>query len=262
MESVREALNRARTMSIMELKAKTVASVEDAPHQFIGDPFQVAGLRAHVPSRSDLKEERVVAFDAKDPRTRIFDLLRNALLASVEAGASRVIAATAPSHGCGVSTLAVNLAFSIARKRQWQVVVATLDAASTLDRLGVRGSAGDSCDVEGAATDKLEIEGSAIYLSNLDSLHPEAGAHDAARPALVRDWIDRVRRKSGPTVFILDLPPLPMNDDGAAVIPLADSALVVVGMGVSTTADLESCRSMLAHTPHHVILNKARPHGL
>jgi protein-tyrosine kinase len=262
MESVMEALNRARSASIVELKAKASASVAGGPAELSEGPFQAAALTAHMPSRSELKNMRVVAFDAKDPQTRVFDLLRNALLSAVDVGASRVFAVTQPSHGCGVSTLAINLAFSIARKRQWQVVVATLEAASTLDRLGLRSSSLKSCDVEGVATDGLEVDGSSVYLSDLDSLVGEDSKLSVARLTLQRDWIERVGRKSTPTILILDLPPLLMSDDAASMVSVADWALLVAAMGASTTADVESCRSMLGSTSHHIILNKARPHGL
>ncbi|MET0170451.1 MAG: hypothetical protein ABW191_08755 [Aliihoeflea sp.] len=261
MESVIDALNRARVLSVEAMRAKAKTPADGfQPDQSHGDPFRAAKLPVHAPLSSDLKEKRIVAFDAKDRQTRIFDLLRNGLLGTFGKQETRVIAAVAPSHGCGVSTLAANLAFSIARKRQWQVVLATLDPSQTFERLGLRAVAAPSSDVAGAETTKVQVDGSAFYLASLAHLVAEGA--QSARHTLVRDWIERVRRECGPTILILDLPPLPTSDDSATIAMLADTALLVVGVGSSTVADIEACRSSLGQTPHYVVLNKARPHGL
>lgn len=261
MESVIDALNRARIHSVEALRAKASAPTHgfqsESSH---GDPFRAAKLPAHAPLSSDLKEKRIVAFDAKDRQTRIFDLLRNGLLGAVGDCDTRVIAALAPTHGCGVSTLAANLAFSIARRRQWQVVLATLDPSQTFEHLGLRAAAASSGDVAGAETTRVQVDGSAFYLASLVNLVAEGTP--SARHTLVRDWIERVRLECGPTILILDLPPLPTSDDSATIAMLADAALLVVGVGSSTVADIEACRSSLGQIPHYVVLNKARAHGL
>ncbi|MCO6392316.1 hypothetical protein GTW25_14890 [Aliihoeflea aestuarii] len=262
MESVIEALNRARILSIEELRAKAGAPAEGFhADQLHADPFRAANLPAHTPSSLDLKNKRIVAFDARDRQTRIFDLLRNGLLGTVGDHDTRVIAVVAPAHGCGVSTLAANLAFSTARKRQWQVVLATLDPSQTFERLGLRATVADSGSVAGAETIRVQVDGSALYLANLATLG-ELSGQTVARHTLLRDWIDHVKRECGPTVLILDLPPLPISDDSATVAMMSNTALLVVGVGSSTVADIEACRSSLAQTPHYVVLNKARPHGL
>lgn len=262
MEGVVEALNRARALSIEDLKAKASA----AGNLFPADPvrtelFRAANLSPHYPAVRDLKNRRIVAFDAKDRHTRIFDLMRNALLDAVAPNETRIIAVAGPARGCGISTLAANLAFSIARNRQWEVAVAAFDRPHTFDEIGLRITSTRSGMVAGAETDKVQVEGSTLYLVNLDSLAGD-GLETTRRATLVGNWTDRVRQECGPTIMILDLPPLPTSDEGASIARRADAALIVMGVGSSKLADLEACRSALARTPHYIVLNKARPHGL
>ena len=262
MEGVVEALNRARALSIEDLKAKAGAVGNSSS----ADPartelFRAANLSPHYPAVGDLKNRRIVAFDSKDRHTRIFDLVRNALLEAVGPDESRVFAVAAPARGCGISTLAANLAFSIARNRQWEVVMATFDQPRTFTELGLRTTSTRSGVVAGAETDKVQVEGSTLYLANLDSLAGD-GPETTRRATLVGNWTDRVRQECGPTIMILDLPPLPTSDEAASIARRADAALLVMGVGSSTLADLEACRSALARTPHYIVLNKARPHGL
>lgn len=262
MEGVVEALNRARTLPFDAKSKEAFFAGRDADGQALADPFRAVDIPTTAPSSRRLKNERIVAFDATDPHTRIFDLLRNSLLASLTSDAPQVIAVASATHGCGASVIASNLAFSIARKRSWQVLLATLDGASQVhERIGLGVPARRSAEVLGADVAAVEVDGTVVHVGNLARVLAGEG-RTVARHVLVSEWMARVRRECRATIVVLDLPPLLTNDDSQSIAGEADLALLVLGVGASTVADLEACRGSLVNTPHQIILNKARSHGL
>lgn len=263
MEGVVEALNRARTLSFGDIRTRE-GHHPDRVHKddMFVDPFRGNDLPAVKLSSRRLKNQRVVAFDPKDRQTRAFDLLRNGFLASVAPDATRIISVASPTHGCGTSVVAANVAFSIARKRQWRVLLATLDGMSpAFERLGLCVPEVHSSDASGIEVGKVEVDDVLVHVGSFAHIAIREGS-TAARHALVSAWLDEVRHDCGPTIVVLDLPPLLTNDDSQAIAARSDIALLVLGVGSSTVADLEACRGSLTATPHQIVLNKARRHGL
>lgn len=263
MEGLIEALNRARSFGRPEMQVRDESRLDRLwADQQTGDPFADASVRAKSLSPLHLKNERIVAFDAKDPQTRGFDVLRNGLMASVGADCSAIVAVGAPTQGCGASVIAANLAFSIARKRDRQVLLLSLgEVSKRFRRIGLSPQDAASREFAGLQIEKVKADGSAIHIGRFGQLAAVSLDPDS-RHMLTVDWLSRAVRSFGPAVFVVDLPPLLTSDEAVTVAEHADAVLLVLAVGKSTVAELEACRSSLAATPHHTLLNKARRHGL
>lgn len=228
-----------------------------------GDPLD-PGLTqegpSERPSEQALKDARVVAFDPQDPLTRTFDLLRNRVLGEMPATGSHVIAVAAPTTGCGVSVTAANLAFSVARLRNSTVVLADMNVPSPMaGHLAFRDTRSGHNPAAGLR--RVEAGGCSVLTSPAGELLLSL-RRQASLPALASAWLTQVKRAFEPVVVILDLPPLLHGDDGMPIAVNADAVALVLGVGKSTVADLDACRSSLPESRCHVVLNKARRHGL
>ena len=97
-----------------------------------------------------LRAARIVAFEGGREAAG-FDVMRTRLLQQARANGWKRIAITSPSPGCGKSTIALNLAFSLARQEEYRVVLAELDLRrpSLAKILGVKGRADFSAVLRG-----------------------------------------------------------------------------------------------------------------
>jgi len=66
-----------------------------------------------------LEANRIVSTNKIDPRAMPFDMLRTKILKTMSENGWRTIAVTSPRPGCGKTTVAINLAISIARQSDY-----------------------------------------------------------------------------------------------------------------------------------------------
>lgn len=264
MEGVIQALKRAREHG--QPVPMPPASSNVGHETVIELPPTTTGLFSPGPANRlpthGLRDQRIVAFDQRDPHARSFDLLRNRVIANTQADESRVVAVASPTRGSGASTTAFNLALSIARQRNWNVALIDLDGRSTsFETFGLAGPYIRTTEFDGVALARIEVENCSLLAGSF----PVGSAFRnprASRDLVVSEWLQRAKRAFGPTIFILDLPPLLGSDDGLPLVMRADFLVLVLGVGIETVADFEACRSSIATVPHLVTLNRTRRHGL
>src|SRR6266436_2366622 len=73
-----------------------------------------------------LRSQRIVAHDGKDLNSRHFDMLRTEVLRSMDLKGWKTLAVTSPTPACGKTLTAINLALSMARQPERQVLLADL----------------------------------------------------------------------------------------------------------------------------------------
>lgn len=255
MESFVNALARAQDPARIQSQASRTTA--DIARLRINE--QVVDL-----SPQTLKARRVVSFDGADNITRSYDVLRNTCFGDL---APRVadrpmFGVTSPTEGCGASTTAINLAFSIARQRQTSVVVADLNPPGQglwkqlgVDELGLR--SGPLSD----AVVMVKVAGTIVHTASLHSVLGEKSGDDLKEG--LRNWAVGVRRDLGPVSIVIDLPPLLSADRTVTLMSEFDQVLLVLATGKSTIVELNTCKSYLQDAPHvQLVLNKARKYDL
>ena len=196
------------------------------------------------------------------PAAVAFDMLRTRLLHGLAEKSWKRIAVTSPTHGCGKSFVATNLALSLARRPSSRTALLDLDLRRPeLARiLGVREEHALSEFLSGeqplesifcrhGRTLALGLNGVAIDKAS-ETLHdPETVSALAA----MLEQLD-------PEVVIYDVPPLLVNDDVLALGPCLDAVLLVTDGTKTTPDEIRACERLLQRRIPlmGVVLNRAQ----
>src|SRR5262245_26272963 len=119
MDQIRQAIDRAKQTGPLLKEAKPSAG---APVHRIAGAGMVLAPEVAL-SAAHLESNRVIAHDIADPRARSFDMLRTQVLQPMDMKSWQLLAVTSPTPGCGKTVVALNLALSIARQPDRQVLL-------------------------------------------------------------------------------------------------------------------------------------------
>ncbi len=200
-------------------------------------------------------------FASADPAATAFDMLRTRLLQGLSEKGWRRIGVTSPTHGCGKSFVASNLALSLARRPDSRTVLIDLDLRrpQLANLLGLRdtGSLQDYLSGEQPLESHfcrvgrnlaLGMNGNSVQDSSGLLHNPETGHALQA----VTDHLD-------PQVALFDLPPALVNDDVLALAPHLDAVLLVTDAKRSSPEEIRACeRQFIGRIPLlGAVLNRA-----
>lgn len=220
-----------------------------------------AALSPLAPDTRLLREKRVVAMTGGQESVP-FDVLRTKVLQQMRSHGWRRLAITSPSPACGKSTIALNLALSLARQPELRVILVELDLRrpSLSAMLGVRGRKGFSQVLEERA-DFAEVAqrhgtGLALALNEGSVRNPAELLHGRN----VGSVLERIEARYAPDIMIFDMPPLLVSDDTMAFMHHVDAALLIAGAETTTIKEIDSCERELASQTNvmGVILNKCQ----
>lgn len=247
MERVQQALEKARALRSGEAAAapiapappgaaaathvdETWAALKDLPL----DPTVL--LRAHI----------VTAVDSPD--ARVFDLMRTKLLHQMRTHGWKRIAITSPGPSCGKTTVALNLAFGLARHADLRVVLAEgdLHRPTMAKVLQARAVIGFPELLEGRSM----LQDCALRLRpNLAALlapGPRRQAAELLQSPNTKPALDAIETALDPGVVLFDLPPTLASSDVLAFAENVDAALIVAAAGQTTVAEIDACERELA----------------
>ncbi len=178
-----------------------------------------------------------------------FDLLRSRILRQMRKDGLRKLAITAPTAGCGSTTLTANLALSIARQIDVKVMVFDLnlrkpdlvnqfDLASTAPR-----SSALSGQRRGFDSTCMRV-GHNFALSLTTEGDPEPA--ELLGTTRARALIEQIEREFEPDIILFDLPPVLPFDDCVAASDLYDAALLVARADHSTSDEIDRAERLIA----------------
>ncbi len=201
-----------------------------------------------------------------NPAVTAFDMLRTRLLQALSDRGWRRLAVTSPTHGCGKSFVAANLALSLARLSATRTVLVDLELR--------RPHLADIFGVKDVAPLAEFLSGDQPLESHFRRFGPNLalGLNGAPVPdaaTLLQDpdttaALDAMVAQLQPDALIYDLPPALVSDDVVAMIPHIDAVLLVVDGTRSTAADIKATERLFdGKVPlMGVVLNKAQDRGL
>lgn len=224
-----------------------------------------ADLASFLPDPGRMERNRVVTFADADPSHVTFDMMRTKLLRALRQNGWTSVGITSPSDGCGKTTVALNLAFSLAHQPDLRTVLVDLDLrrpaiARNLDLGGQRSVARV---LQGAASvpdvfvrygDNLAIGGNS---------EPMRHSGDLLMSAATGQGVAALKAAFAPDVILYDLPPMLMSDDAMAFLPHLDCMLLVAGAEKSRLDEVDKCEQDLAENTNllGVVLNMCRYMG-
>lgn len=220
-----------------------------------------AALGEITPNPRTLRRERIVTRDKSESTHVAFDALRTRLLKALHDNRWFRVAITSPTQGCGKTTVAINLAFSLARQVETRCMLLDLDLR--LPQIGARLGQREAHDIEPylagemAPAEYLRRIGPNLAIglnsrpvpNSAELLH---GTHTAA--ALNATW-----ELYRPHVALFDMPPMLTSDDVLTFLPNIDGVLLVAGGGQSKADEIGECERLMAGNTNFlgVILNRA-----
>lgn len=217
--------------------------------------------RVHKASPRHLERNRIVTVRKADSRAIAFDMLRTKILGTINENGWRTLAITSPTPYCGKTTVAINLAISIARQPEHSSLLVDFDLRKpkVFSYLGLpRENSLYDCIIGRCTVSEALINPGIPRLGVIGNTRPLRHAAETLSGPDVRDLVVELRRRNDRSIVIFDLPPLLSTDDAIAFLPQVDCVLLVVASGVSTKIDIDECRQVLA--PNNLVgiaLNKA-----
>jgi protein-tyrosine kinase len=216
---------------------------------------------ATLPTRT--LAERGVFLEASDhPAAVAFDILRTRLLHGLADKNWHRIAVTSPTHGCGKSFVATNLALSLARRPSSRTVLVDLDLRhpEIARILGIDEDRplAEYLSGEQPLESNFRRYGRTLALGLNGSPIEKASEtlHDPATFAALAGIVDLL----DPEVILYDLPPILVSDDVLAMSPSVDAVLLVTDGTKSSPDEIRAAEKMLAgRIPLlGVVLNRAQ----
>ncbi|PYE82218.1 CpsD/CapB family tyrosine-protein kinase [Pseudoroseicyclus aestuarii] len=272
MEKIQSAIAKARASRDAATPRETAKPLDKAPYLPGGDPEPSgAATAAHEglwtalpeyrPKPAVLEANRVTAYKGGHGAAE-FDVMRTRLLQQFAANGWRRVAITSPGPGCGKSTLAANLGFSLARQGEQRTLIADLDlrrpALGRILGLEARHSFARVLQGEAAFEDNaLRYGENLILASNVEAARNPA---ELMQSSGARRRIDEIEARYQPTVMLFDLPPLLANDDAMAFASAVDCVILVAAAESTSIKEIDTCERDLAAQTNvlGVVLNKCR----
>jgi len=214
--------------------------------------------------------ERIGVIGVGNARSRIAEefriiqgeILRNGFAPTATAGVANLVMITSAKPNEGKSFSAVNLAASIARQRDREVVLVDLDTkhGSLTDLLGLRGATGLLDLLSKPSLDVRDI----LMPTDVDRLfflptgtHAEAAEVFASRA--MSNVIRALGRRYAERIILFDSPPCLSTSDPSALSRVVGQTVLVVEAHTTQRADLEAAIEMLQACPRiALMLNKAQ----
>ena len=253
MERIQSALAKARSARDRKLQSgNSAAATGNGPWQ------ELAEIRL---DQTTLDRNRIVASHPGQSAAS-FDIMRTNLLRTLRANSWTRVAVTSPTPGCGKSTVALNLAFSLARLTDKRVLLIELDLRRP-SLLGMLGQSGEVQFVKGLVDGQLDmaqVKRVGLNLALALSVRGVSSPAELLSAPRTADLIDEMEARLRPDVVLFDMSPMLAGDDALAFLDQVDCALMVAAAEETTVAEIEKCGKDLAKRTQvlGVVLNKCR----
>jgi len=230
-----------------------------APSEAVSDRW--AALPQCEIMRHSLQRALVVAMDGGSASAP-FDMLRTKVLQQVKAQGWRRIGVTSPNNASGKSTVALNLAFSLARNPEVRTVLvdADLRRPAVARMLDIVPQASFFSVLAGRA----RFEDCALgYGENL-CLATNARAHRSPSELMqmsnAAQELAQIEADYQPDVMLFDLAPVLQTDDALVMMQHLDAAIIVAAAEVTSIHEVDLCEAEVAARTNvmGVVLNKTR----
>jgi protein-tyrosine kinase len=216
------------------------------------NPSRVWESISEAPANPDLwARNGLFADTAQDHKaqgtvTRTFDMLRTRLLQTLAKQGWTRIAVTSPTHGCGKSFVAANLAFSLARLPSCRTVLMDLELRDPqlAALFGVRDAPPLIDYLMGEQPLESNVRRIGRNLALALNGAPVARASELLQDPEFPNAMTTLRELLQPDVVLIDTPPALSSDDVLSLSDEVDAVLLVVDGTVTTPEDVRACERL------------------
>jgi capsular exopolysaccharide synthesis family protein len=215
-----------------------------------------------VPADNEkLREQRVIAASEHDERVGPYRQLRTQLLKTMRDNQWTTLALTSAHERAGKSLTAANLAISLSRDVNTQVLLVDLDlnTPTVHQKLNLKPDKGLVDYLKGECSlEEIVFDPGVEQLIVLVGRSAGKESSELLGSPKMQELMQDLCRQDVANITIFDLPPLLRNDDAIMFAPFADATLLVVEAGVTTEDQLqESMRLLRKANVIGTILNKS-----
>lgn len=202
----------------------------------------------------------------QSPEVAHFDILRTRLLHAMQERGWNRIAITSPTHGCGKSFVAANLALSLARRPSSRTVLLDMElrqpALANLFGLPDIGPIREFLSGEQPLESHFRRVGRTLALGLNGT--PVPSAAEVLHEPSTTDTLDAMLAQLYPDLVVIDAPPALVSDDVLALLPKVDAVLLIVDGTKTTAEEVRACERLFeGNCPlMGVVLNRAQDRGL
>lgn len=250
MEKLEKALIKARNQRKYNLGGKTGNNILDESANI--DPSnQVIAPSSNLieVEKNLLEKNHIISYHTRSHEADVFRILRTQVLQIMSQSGLKTLGITSPRYGDGKTTIALNLAVSIAQDLKQTVLLVDIDLRkpSVAEYLGIIAPLGitDYC-LQNTPISECIIRPSFERLSIL----PAGYALDASSEVLgsprMAHLAEELKTRYADRLIIYDMPPVLAQDDPIAFLPNIDAFLLVIRNGITQISDIKQSMNLLA----------------
>lgn len=269
MDRLGEAISKARAArGGTAAPAPSPTPAADIPAPRAAAPLPDGGVNdrwAALPQceimRHSLQRALVVAMDGGSASAP-FDMLRTKVLQQVKAQGWRRIGVTSPNNASGKSTVALNLAFSLARNPEVRTVLvdADLRRPAVARMLDIVPQASFFSVLAGRARFEDCAMGYGENLCLATNARPHRSPSELMQMSNAAQELAQIEADYQPDIMLFDLAPVLQTDDALVMMQHLDAAIIVAAAEVTSINEVDLCEAEVAARTNvmGVVLNKTR----
>lgn len=269
MDKLERALERARQQRQNALAGGVgVDQSRPAPSSRVdaGSPAEIGGSSRGVTLHERvLDQHRIVSGKRGDPNAEVFRVLRTKVLQMAKRHKLRAIAVTSPRYGDGKSTIAVNLALSLAMDVNQTIALVDLDLRkpSLHQFLGIETQTGlNDYLLHDAPMSDCFVRPSTERVVVLPLSKPVENSSETLGTPKMAALAHEMKSRYPDRIVIYDMPPLLGQSDTLAFLHNVDGVLLVVREGVTQVQDVKDAMHLLADSAViGTVLNRSAERG-
>lgn len=199
-------------------------------------------------SDDTLLENGLFPHSSLDPVVSAIDLLRTRLMQAMAQKGWRRIAVTSPTHGCGKSFVAANLALSLARRPEGRAVLMDLDLRSPhlFTLMGLKQPVDLHEFLAGDQPLEAAFRRHGRHLALGLNSRPVPDTAELLQDPEAHKSMESVLEQLDPDILLYDMPPMLVCDDLLAISSQVDAVLIVADGTRTSPAEIRRCEQLLA----------------
>lgn len=181
-----------------------------------------------------------------EPAAAAFDILRTRILLAGREQGLRRIAVTSPTHGCGKTLVAANLALSLARRPDSRTLLMDFELRhpGLADLLGLHETAPLRDVLAGRRSFDEHVVRAGRTLALALNGRAEPQAAELLLAAETHVALSAIFAALAPEIVLFDLPPVLVADDVIGFLPHVDAVLLVADGRQTTSDEVKACERL------------------
>lgn len=251
MDKIKKALEHAREQQYSYERVVDSASERKISRNVSTRNGVAQRVSSFHPDALALEKNRIISNASRKEIVQPYKVLRTRLMHIMQEKDWSTIAVLSPTKDDGKTTVAINLALSIAKGLHHNVLLLDMDLItpsvhSYFDYLPEYGL--DDYYENDIPLNQILVSPGIENFAIAPSVRPLQGSSEFLASDRTSALIATAKKQNPDTIVLLDVPPVLVSDDAIAVTPFVDAVLLVIREGHTNKKDIERSLEMLSNT--------------